>query len=128
MIRNKFEQLVAKAISSLPDEFKDLLDNVDVIVEDWPTKPQLKRVGLKNKYELLGLYEGIPITKRDQGYNLVIPDKITIFQKPLEAECRSLRELKIEIADVVKHEIAHYFGIDDSRLDEIKSLKDSNHY
>lgn len=120
MQKKEFEKLVAKAVSSIPQEFTDLLDNIDIIVQDWPTTKQLKSVGLRNKNSLLGLYEGIPRTNRGQNYNLALPDKITIFQKPLEAKCRSISELKAEIIKTVKHEIAHYFGIDDDRLNEIE--------
>lgn len=120
MERDKFEALVIAAVSNMPEEFKELLDNVDIIVEDWPSREQLKSVGLRSKNSLLGLYEGIPRTNRGQNYNLVLPDKITIFQKPLEAQCSSSRELKEEIVSTVKHEIAHYFGIDDDRLREIE--------
>ena len=116
----KFEELVMMVISELPSEFQELLDNVDIIVEEWPTAQQLKSVGLKKRQELLGLYEGTPRTMRGQNYNLVLPDKITIFQKPLESQCRSNTELKTEIARTVKHEIAHYFGMDDERLSEIE--------
>jgi predicted Zn-dependent protease with MMP-like domain len=123
MLRNKFEILVVNALAGLPLEFKELLDNIDIVVEDWPSSVQLRKMKLRNKYELLGLYEGVPITQRDQGYNLVLPDKITIFQKPLEAQCRSLKELRNEIASVVEHEIAHHFGIDDQRLNEIEREK-----
>jgi len=120
MEHEKFEELVIAAISNLPEEFRELMDNVDIIVEDWPTREQLKSVGMRNKNNLLGLYEGIPITERGQNYNLVLPDKITIFQKPLESQCSSNKELKEEIVKTVKHEIAHYFGIGDERLSEIE--------
>jgi predicted Zn-dependent protease with MMP-like domain len=121
MEHNKFEELVVAVISGLPAEFQELMDNVDIIVEDWPTRTQLRAVGLRNKDDLLGLYEGTPRTNRGQNYNLVLPDKITIFQKPLESQCKSLNELRQEIANTVKHEIAHYFGIDDERLREIEN-------
>ena len=121
MEHNKFEELVVAVISGLPAEFQELMDTVDIIVEDWPTRTQLREVGLRNKDDLLGLYEGTPRTNRGQNYNLVLPDKITIFQKPLESQCKSLNELRQEIANTVKHEIAHYFGIDDERLREIEN-------
>jgi predicted Zn-dependent protease with MMP-like domain len=123
MDRNEFEDLVIKVVANMPAEFRELLDNVDIIVEDWPTRTQLREVGLRNKGDLLGLYEGHPRTSRGQNYNLVLPDKITIFQKPLEAQCSSVGELRREIADTVKHEIAHYFGIDDERLHEIEKRR-----
>jgi len=121
MQRETFEEQVAQAISSLPEEFRQLLDNVEIFVEDWPSKEQLKSVGLRDRHELLGLYEGTPITHRDQSYNLVLPDRITIFQKPLEAQCRSVAEIKREIIKTVKHEIAHYFGMDEDRLNSIEN-------
>ena len=121
MRREKFEKLILDAISNMPDEFKGLLENIDIVVEDWPSNSQIKKLGLKNKYELLGLYEGIPRTRRDHSYNLALPDKITIFQKPLESDCSSEHDLKQEIIKTVKHEIAHYFGLDDDRLEEIEN-------
>jgi len=121
MQRETFEELVAEAVSGLPTEFKELLDNVEVFVEDWPSREQLKSVGLRDRHELLGLYEGTPITLRDHGYNLVLPDRITIFQKPLEEQCRSPRDIKREIVRTVKHEMAHYFGLDEERLDMIEN-------
>ena len=121
MEHNKFEELVVAIISGLPAEFQELMDNVDIIVEDWPTRTQLREVGLRNKDDLLGLYEGTPRTNRGQNYNLVLPDKITIFQKPLESQCKSPKELRQEIANTVKHEIAHHFGIGDERLREIEN-------
>jgi len=125
MHRDIFEDLVIKAVNSLPDEFQDLMVNVDVVVEDWPSRSQLRKLRLRDRYELLGLYEGVPLTKRDQGYNLVLPDKITIFQKPIESHCRSSTEIQREVARVVKHEIAHHFGLDDAKLDEIENSKNS---
>ena len=121
MQRDKFEKIVIDAVTGMPSEFKELLDNIDICIQDWPSREQLKSVGLRDKYELLGLYEGTPRTERDQGYNLVLPDKISIFQKPLEAQCPSARELKDEIVRTVKHEIAHYFGLDDERLEQIEN-------
>ena len=121
MLPAKFEKLVIDVVAGMPAEFKELLENIDICIQDWPSREQLQNVGLHNKYDLLGLYEGTPRTERDQGYNLVLPDKITIFQKPLEAQCTSPRELRDEIVRTVKHEIAHYFGLDDERLEQIEN-------
>ncbi len=96
---------------------------MDIVIEDWPTPGQLRRMGLRTKWDLLGLYEGVPQTNRDQGYNLVLPDKITIFRKPIEARCGSLTSLKREIAKTVRHEIAHHFGTGDERLRQIETKK-----
>jgi len=117
--REKFEELVDKAVKSLPEEFLDRLDNIDVLVEDQPTVSQIRKSKLRANQTLLGLYEGVPQTKRNSGYGMVLPDKITIFQKTIEAKCRNDEEIIAEVERVVKHEIAHYFGISDGRLREI---------
>jgi predicted Zn-dependent protease with MMP-like domain len=90
-------------------------------VMDYPTPRQLAKVG--RGMTLLGLYEGVPHTRRSRGYNLVPPDRIIIFQKPIEARCRSEKEIAMEIQRVVRHEIAHHFGLDDESLREIESRK-----
>lgn len=125
MDRVKFEQLVSIAVGALPGEFAARLENIDVVVQDWPTVDQLRRSGLRHDQSLLGLYEGVPLTKRGQHYGLVPPDKITIFQKPIEAKCGQRdTEIAAEIARVVKHEIAHHFGISDARLEQIERGRD----
>jgi predicted Zn-dependent protease with MMP-like domain len=116
MNREVFEGLVTGAIEALPSEFKLSLENVDVVVQDWPTRSQLARLGSRSRFGLLGLYEGVPQTARTTNYSLVPPDKITIFQKPIEAICRSENEIGIEIQRVIQHEIAHHFGISDQKL------------
>jgi predicted Zn-dependent protease with MMP-like domain len=126
MDRQEFETLVFRAIESLPAEFKNKLENVDVLVEDWPSPQQIRQLRLRSKAQLLGLYEGVPQTRRDSGYNMVLPDKITIFQKPIEAQCRSSQEIESEIGSVVRHEIAHHFGIGDATLYKIERQKLKN--
>jgi len=124
MDREGFKWLVAKAVESLPEEFRTKLENIDVVIEDWPTQGQLTKVGLRRSETLLGLYEGVPLTKRNRHYGLVPPDKITIFQKPIEAKCRHEVEIAAEIQRVVKHEIAHRFGMGDTRLRQIERGED----
>ena len=119
MDSQRFEQLVARAVESLPDEFHEKKENVDVIVADRPTQGQLASVGRNRGETLLGLYEGVPLTKRSRHYGLVPPDKITIFQKPIEAICRNEAQTVSEIRRVVLHEIAHHFGISDARLRQL---------
>jgi predicted Zn-dependent protease with MMP-like domain len=119
MDRERFEWLVARAVGSLPEEFRSKLENIDVVVADWPTQSQLAEVGVRNGHILLGLYQGVPRTRRGGHYGLVPPDKITIFQKPIEARCRDEAKIKLEIGQVVRHEIAHHFGIGDGRLREL---------
>lgn len=119
MEREKFESLVETVIKSLPEELLGRLDNVDVLVADRATLNQLRKAGLKPHETLLGIYEGVPRTRRDSSYGMVLPDKITIFQKTIEAKCRNEQEIIAEIERVVKHEIAHHFGIGDERLREL---------
>ena len=116
--------MVTRVVKELPEEFLTRLQNVDVVVEDHPTPGQLGRARLRPGETLLGLYEGVPQTKRGQHYGLVPPDKITIFQRPIEAGCRHDAEIMAAIQKVIKHEIAHHFGISDARLKQIERAKD----
>ena len=124
MDRDRFEQLVAQAIDGLPAEFRNRLDNVDVVLADQPTSAQLAESGLERDETLLGLYEGVPLTERGRSYGMVLPDKITIFQKPIEAECGYDAKIVTEIRKVVRHEIAHHFGISDARLEQLEKDED----
>jgi predicted Zn-dependent protease with MMP-like domain len=126
MRRERFEQLVAMAVDALPEEFLGRLENVDVVVEDHPTHAQLAEAKLRGGETLLGLYEGVPLTERTHYYGMVPPDKITIFQRPIEFRCRNDAEITAEIKSVVQHEIAHHFGIDDARLKQIEKTKYSS--
>lgn len=114
----QFEDLVVEALDSLPDDLLDLLDNVDVTFQLIPSREQLRNAGVSNG-TLLGLYEGIPLTERNSGYSMVLPDKITIFQRPIEQMCDSFEEIVTQVRRTVIHEVAHHFGIDDDRLDAL---------
>ncbi len=120
MDREKFEGLVARAIESLPLEFQRRLENVDIVVQEWPTAVQLREAKIRSPGQLLGLYQGVPRTRRGRGYGLVLPDKISIFQRPIEAQCRFGYEIEAKIGKVVRHEIAHHFGLDDETLLKIE--------
>jgi predicted Zn-dependent protease with MMP-like domain len=123
MERERFEDLVAKAIGNLPAEFQDKLENVDIVVEQWPTRRQLRQAKASNPGQLLGLYQGVPQTRRGRGYGLVLPDKISIFQRPIEAQCRFGYAIEARIGEVVRHEIAHHFGLDEKTLQKIEREK-----
>jgi predicted Zn-dependent protease with MMP-like domain len=114
-----FEQLVAQALDNLPDAFRERLDNVEVVVEDWPDRGTLRLAGIQNPMQLLGFYHGVPLTERSHGYTLVLPDKISIYQQPIEHICRTPEAIRTQVRRTVMHELAHHFGIDDSRLREI---------
>jgi len=104
----RFEQLVADALDGLPAELGDAMENVAVTVDDRAP------VG-----ELLGLYEGVPLTDRGDDYSFVMPDRITIFMRTVCDACASEAEVVTMVRDTVVHEVAHHFGIDDDRLDEL---------
>jgi len=116
----EFERLVTEAIESLPLAFKNKLDNLAIVIADWPSKDQLRQLGLRHRAQLLGLYEGVPRTHRGTGYNMVPPDRITLFQKSIEAKCHTSTDIKAEISRVLRHEIAHDFGLSDAALDQIE--------
>jgi predicted Zn-dependent protease with MMP-like domain len=109
-----FEEIAARAVEDLPVEFRDLLENVDIVVTDYPDEAQRKNAG--RRQTLLGLYEGVPKTARGAHYQLVLPDKITLFQKNIEAVCADPGEIPERIKGVVRHEIAHHFGMTDDEL------------
>jgi predicted Zn-dependent protease with MMP-like domain len=108
--RADFEQLVDEALDSVPAELAELVRNVAVVVQDHAPA---------DDPELLGLYEGTPITERDSWYGGVLPDTITIYRLPILAMCSDADEVREEVAITVVHEIAHHFGIDDERLHEL---------
>ncbi len=105
--RERFEELVSEALDSIPPGLTALIDNCVVLVEEEP--PQ-------DDPDLLGIYDGTPLTERDSSYSLVVPDRITLFRGPLLAMCEDEDEVVEEVRITVVHEIAHHFGIDDDRL------------
>ena len=113
MRRWHFERLVAEALDELPRRFRRRLRNIAVVVESEPSQELLEEMGLWPHGTLLGLYQGVPLPRRGFSYGNVLPDRITIFQKPLEAMCRTRDDLKEAVKDTVKHEFGHYFGLDD---------------
>lgn len=117
--RRKFEALVLKALESIPDLIRVRMENVDVTIEAWPTEEQLTDLGMDPDELLFGLYEGTPLVERGVTADPLLPDKITIFQGPLEEAFASEREIEEEIRKTVVHEVAHHFGIDESRLKEL---------
>ena len=119
MDSDDFEELVGQALDSLPPQIEAGLDNLAIIIQDWPTRRQMDENGIRDRYGLLGLYEGIALTDRGEGYNMVAPDKITIFQKPLEALRLSPRETVEEIRKTVLHEVAHHLGFSEDDLHEL---------
>ena len=119
MRRWHFDKLVAEALDELPRRFRRRLRNIAVVVESEPSRELLEDMRLWPHRTLLGLYQGVPLPQRGLSYGNVLPDRITIFQKPIEAMCRTPDEIKEAVKDTVKHEIGHYFGLDDDQLEEL---------
>jgi predicted Zn-dependent protease with MMP-like domain len=114
--RKEFNIIVEEGMKSIPDKFLKLLDNVDIVVEDEPNPAQKRKLNLRRGWTLFGLYEGIPQSKRGVNYGAVLPDKITIFQKPIEAFAKNEKEMKEMVKNTVWHEIAHHFGMNEERV------------
>ena len=104
----------------LPTEIMSRMENVDIVIDAVASSSQLIGTDIEDKLELLGLYEGIPLTER-YGYDLVLPDKITIFQKSVEAICSTEEQIKLEIKATVIHEIGHHFGFSDEELHDLEA-------
>ncbi len=114
--RDEFEDLVSKALEELPRSFRDRLENIAVVVEDFPPQEIMRELGLKSPLGLLGLYQGVPLKHRGIRYGNVLPDRIVIYQRPIEARVRTREELIIRIQQTVMHEIGHFFGLAESEL------------
>ncbi len=115
----EFERIVDETVAQLPEPFRARIDNLAIVVEEFPDARTLRAAGLNNQYALLGFYHGIPRTERRQGYNMVAPDLISIYRQPIMQHYRTDDAIRAGIRHTVLHELAHYFGIDDERLMEI---------
>ena len=110
---------MAEALDALPPAFLERLDNVEVVVEPYADQETLRLAGVPNPMQLLGFYHGVPLTERSHGYTLVLPDKISIYQQPIERMCRTPEAIRAQVRRTVLHELAHHFGISDDRLREL---------
>ena len=117
--REQFEALVEEALEQLPDEFREALDNVAVMVEEEPSDEDLEEVGIDpedpDRDDLLGLYQGVPLTDRDSSYS-ALPDRVLVFRGPILRACDSRRQVLREIRETVQHELGHYFGLEEDDL------------
>jgi predicted Zn-dependent protease with MMP-like domain len=120
LTRQEFEALVVLALKRLPKFFKKKMKNVGVVVEDQASRDLLSAMGLRSPFQLLGLYQGVPLDRRGFYYGNVLPDKITLFQVPIESICQTKEEIEEKVKEVVIHEVGHYFGLDDDRLRKLE--------
>ena len=111
----EFEQLVARALDGLPEDFAEMLENVAVVVEEEPDPDDLEELGMEPDEELFGLYQGVPVPERSGAYS-ALPDRIAIYRGPILRCCRDRREVIREVRDTVVHELGHHFGLDEDDM------------
>lgn len=115
--RERFEEIAQEAFDSLPDSFKSRVENVQIVVEDYPSESEVLK-SKSDRYNLLGLYQGVPLTGRTTSYGMyaVGPDKITLYQKNIERACRTEADVERRIVEVLYHELGHYFGMNEKQI------------
>jgi predicted Zn-dependent protease with MMP-like domain len=123
----QFEELINQSMDELTPEYIQRLDNVVITYEDEPTPAQRQELKLRGNQTLYGLYQGIPRTQRGNNYNLVIPDKITIFKLPILRDSSSFAQLKEQVKNTLWHEIAHHYGLNHHRIHELESKNRKPH-
>ena len=122
MTRSQFEALVREAMRAIPRRFRERMQNVEILVEDAPDPAVLADMGFDPGEVLFGLYQGTPLTERHWGHGNALPDRITIYQRPLEEECESEDELFEEICLTLIHEAGHYFGLSEQEIQEAEDV------
>ena len=122
MKRPEFEQLVADALASIPRRFRKALSNIAIVVEDEPSAQLLHEMEIEPPDTLFGLYQGTPLTERQWGYGNALPDRILLFQGPLERDSEDDDDLVVAIGETLIHEIGHYFGLSEEAIEEIERL------
>jgi predicted Zn-dependent protease with MMP-like domain len=120
LTRKEFEDAVIAALKDLPKLLRKKMENVDVVVEDQAPSELLTEMEMESPLELLGLYQGVPFDRRGFYYGNALPDKITLYQIPIESVCRTGDQVVKKVKEVVIHEVGHYFGLDDERLRELE--------
>lgn len=123
---SSFEQLVAQVLDELPAKYTQTMNNIAIVYADEPAPAQRAELQLRCDQTLYGLYQGIPLPQRGMNYNLVLPDKITLFKLPLLASSRSGEELKMHLKHTLWHELAHHFGLGHARIHELETNRTSH--
>jgi len=118
--RERFEKLVAEALRDIPRHFRQAMKNVAVVVEDEPPAELLEEMEIEPPDTLFGIYQGTPLSERGWGYGNTLPDRITIFQRPIEDEYDTDEDIIAAITETVIHEFGHYFGMTEEQIEEIE--------
>jgi predicted Zn-dependent protease with MMP-like domain len=120
MRKDRFTKLVEEALRDIPHRFREAMKNVAVVVEDEPSRELLEDMEMEPDDTLFGLYQGIPLTERDSHYGNALPDRISIYQKPIEDACDDDEDIRQCVAETVIHEFGHYFGLSEEEIEEIE--------
>jgi len=120
MTRERFTKLVEEALRDIPRKFRDAMTNVAVVVEDEPSPDLLIELEMEPGDTLFGLYQGIPLTERDAQFGNNLPDRISIYQVPIEEACEDEEDIRVCVAETVIHEFGHYFGLSEEEIEEIE--------
>ncbi|HUP40865.1 MAG TPA: metallopeptidase family protein [Vicinamibacterales bacterium] len=120
MTRIRFTELVEEALRGIPQRFRDAMKNVAVVVEDEPSQELLDDLEMDPDDTLFGLYHGTPLTEREAAYGNVLPDRISIYQLPIEDACEDEEEIRMCVAETVIHEFGHYFGLSEEEIEAIE--------
>ena len=120
MTREKFRLLVDEALASIPQQFRDALQNIAIVIEDNPTAEQLAEVEVEPPDTLLGLYQGTPLPERQWAHGNTLPDKVTLFQLPIEDASDDEDDVIVAIGETLIHELGHYFGLSEEEIEEIE--------
>jgi predicted Zn-dependent protease with MMP-like domain len=120
MTKHEFQQLVEEAVRTIPQKFRDAMQNIAIVIEDEPSLETLEDVGIDPPDTLLGLYQGTPLPERQWAHGNALPDKITLYQWPIQDESEDEDELIVAIGETLIHEVGHYFGLSEEEIEEIE--------
>jgi predicted Zn-dependent protease with MMP-like domain len=120
MTRERFTILVEEALRGIPRRFRDAMKNIAIVVEDEPSQELLEDMDMEPGDTLFGLYQGTPLTEREAGYGNALPDRISIYQIPIEEACENEEDIRQCVAETVIHEFGHYFGLSEEEIEEIE--------
>ena len=120
MTHSEFERLVAEAVTLIPRRFRRVMQNLALVIEDEPTPALLAEMEIEPPDSLYGLYQGTPLPERTWGFGNALPDRITLFRRPIEEDCDDEDEVRAVIGETLIHEVGHYFGLSEEEIEEIE--------